>query len=79
MQEQGCNAPTWSLAVYWMHRLCSILDGADQGHPPPVSCLGPPYMGYKAIWDGCYLCEDSQAKPNYESRLVVASAMPRDT
>ena len=34
MQGQGPGAPTWSVAIYWMHRLWSILGSTGQGQPP---------------------------------------------
>ena len=50
MQGQGPGAPPWSIVVYWVLRLWGFPGGTGQGQPPPVFCLGPPCMSYKAIY-----------------------------
>ena len=79
MQGQGAGAPTWSVAVHWVHWPWGFPGSAGQGQPPPVFCLGPPCLSLKqsevaATFAGL---GDSQEKPICESRLAAASARPR--
>ena len=40
VQRQGGGAWKWSVAVHWVRWPWGFLDGAGQGQPPPVFCLG---------------------------------------
>ena len=67
-----------SVEVHWVHWPWGLLDGAGQGQPPPVFCLGPRCLVIKQseVAATCGGLGDSQVKPIYESRLAVASAWP---
>ena len=49
MQGQDGGALTWSIAVHWVFWPWGFLGGAGQDQPPPVFCMGPPCLSYKAI------------------------------
>ena len=74
MQGQDGGAPTWSVAVHWVHWPWDIPDGAGQGQPPLVFYLWPLKQSEKAVT--CPGPGDSQVKPRCESNLVAASARP---
>ena len=78
MQVQGGVALMWSVALYWVCRLCSFLGGAGQGQPPPVFHPEPPCMSYKAIcrWLLLVLGLEIQVKQNCDPKLAAASAGP---
>ena len=56
MQGQGGDALTWSVAVHWLCWPWDFLSGTGQGQPPPMICPEAPFLTYKAIGEGCYLC-----------------------
>ena len=76
VQGQGGGTLTWPVAVHWVCRLSSFLDGAGQGQPHLCSTWGHCAWAIKQseMAATCAELGDSQAKPNCESSLAAASA-----
>ena len=49
MQGQGGGTAMWTVAVHWVHWPWGFPDGTGKGQLPPVFCLGPPCLSYKAM------------------------------
>ena len=50
VQGQSDRAPTWSVAVHWVHWPWGFPGGPGQGQLPPVFCLEPSSMSYKVTF-----------------------------